>query len=90
MLEKEQVVDMIWSQKVPLYKHFKVSRCKTHGHILKKSRTNFEPKSFKSKSRKCMFLGYRESSEMDYQPWYLEPRKILYGNDVFFNKENFL
>ena len=64
VLDKEQVAKMVRSCRQPSYKHLKVFGCKAYSHIPKESRNKFDPKS-----KKCIFLGYGDSSEMGYRLW---------------------
>ena len=43
----DNVAKMVWSRKVPSYKHLRIFGCKAHGHITKEFRTRSEPKSRK-------------------------------------------
>ncbi|MCO5573789.1 hypothetical protein L7F22_027563 [Adiantum nelumboides] len=84
VLEREAVAEMLWTGKAPSYKHLKIFGCAAYSHILKEFRNKLEPKS-----RKCIFPGYGESSEMDYRLWDPESRKVLCSNDVYFNEAKF-
>ena len=72
----------IWSGKPPLYKHLRVFGCEAYYHIPKEFHDKLAPKS-----KKCIFLGYGESSEMGFRLWDPEARKIIRSHDVFFNEE---
>ena len=51
------------------------------------------PKEFRDKlapkSKKCIFLGYGDSSEMGYWLWEPKGKRIMHINDVYFNEEKF-
>ena len=81
VLDKEAVAEMVWSSKLPLYKHLRVFGCEAYSHIPKEFWNKLEPKS-----RKCIFLGYGESGEMGYRLWDPESKKVLCSNDVYFNE----
>ena len=78
----ERVPEAVWSGKKPSYKHLRVFGCEAFYHIPKEFRDKLMPKS-----KKCIFLGYGESSEMGYRLWNPETRKIVRSNDVYFNEE---
>ena len=50
------MAEMVWSDKVPSYKHLRVFGCEAYSHVPKEFRNKLEPKS-----RKCIFLGYGET-----------------------------
>ncbi|MCO5599530.1 hypothetical protein L7F22_053636 [Adiantum nelumboides] len=84
VLDKSEVVEMLWIGKAPLYKHLRVFGCEAYNHISKELRIKLEPKS-----KKCIFLGYKESSEMGYWLWDPKSRKVIRSNDVHFNEAKF-
>ena len=84
VLDKEAVAEMVWSRKLPSYKHLKVFGSEAYNHVLKEFRNKLEPKS-----KKCIFLGYGESGEMGYRLWDPEYRKVIRSNDVYFNEAKF-
>ena len=84
VLEKEAVAEMVWTCKPPYYKHLRVFGCEAYNHIPKEFRNKLEPKS-----KKCIFLGYGEFGAMGYKLWDPKFKKVLCGNDVYFNEANF-
>ena len=48
-----------WSSKPPYYVHLHVLGCEAYVHIPKEKCNKLDPKS-----RKCIFLGYGDTSEM--------------------------
>ena len=83
-LEKDSVAEMVWSGKVPSYKHLRVFGCEAYSHVPKEFRNKLEPKS-----KKCIFLGYGDFGEMGYRLWDPESRKIIRSNDVHFNEAKY-
>ncbi|MCO5587475.1 hypothetical protein L7F22_041424 [Adiantum nelumboides] len=59
-----KVVEELWSEKPPSYKHLRVFRCEAYCHIPKEFRNKLAPKS-----KKCIFLGYGEPGEMGFRLW---------------------
>ncbi|MCO5574034.1 hypothetical protein L7F22_027812 [Adiantum nelumboides] len=84
VLEREQVVEMLWTRKDSSYNNLRIFGCEAYSHIPKEFRNKLEPKS-----RKCIYLGYGESGEISYRLWDPESRKVLCSNDVYFNEAKF-
>ncbi|RYA47095.1 hypothetical protein DD606_23800, partial [Enterobacter cloacae complex sp. GF14B] len=84
VLQKDSVPEMVWSGKMPSYKHLRVFGCEAYTHVPKEFRNKLEPKS-----RKCIFLGYGNSGEMGYRLWDPESRKVVRSNDVHFNESKY-
>ena len=77
-----KVLEEVWLGKPPSYKHLRVFGYEAYCHIPKEFCDKLAPKS-----KKCIFLGYGESSEMGFRLWDPKARKIVCSNDVFFNEE---
>ena len=58
---------------VPDLSHLKVFGCEAVCHVLKHPRDKLEPKS-----KKCVFLGYGNPSDMGFCLWDCESKKILF------------
>ena len=76
-----KVAKEIWFEKPSLYRHFWVFGCEAFCHVLKHLRDKLAPNS-----KKYVFLGYGKPSEMQFCLWDLEPKKILYNSDIYFNE----
>ena len=69
-----------WMKEKPNVEHLRVFGCDAYAHIAKDER-----KKLDSKSRKCIFLGYGETTK-GYRLYDPNRAKVIYSRDVQFNE----
>ena len=72
------VPERVWTGKDVSYEHLRVFGCRAFVHIPKDERSKLD-----SKSRQCIFLGYRRD-EFGYRLWDPVDKKVIRSRDVVF------
>jgi transposase InsO family protein len=75
------ILDEAWIGKKVNYSFLKTFSCEAFVHIDKENRTKFE-----TKSKKCIFIGYRVT-DFHYRLWDYENHKIIRSRNVIFNEK---